>query len=107
MRTLADRIRRERVMWGMSQADLAEATGIEREKIAHIELGDRKVRPEELSAFAQIFEVSVDDLVREERARVRYRINGDLPQTREAIDWFGRCIDSSLFVHELESIYEG
>ena len=92
-------------MWGMSQSDLAQATGIEREKIARVELGDRKVQPEELGAFAKVFEVSVDDLVREENAKIRYRINGDLPQTREAIDWFGRCIDSSLFVHELESIY--
>ncbi len=38
---IADRIKRERIIWGMTQEDLAEATGLDRNKIAKIETGRR------------------------------------------------------------------
>jgi transcriptional regulator with XRE-family HTH domain len=107
VRTVANRIRDERVMWGMSQADLAEITGIARDKIAKIETGARGVQADEIQLFASAFQLDPSDLLGRAEARVKYRVNQDLPGTREAIEWFERCIDNSLFVRSLEKLYGG
>lgn len=101
---IADRIRRERIMWGMTQEDLAEATGIDRDKIAKIETGRRDVGSEELPVFASVFEVSVDDLVLEHQARTYLRVDLGRPSTQQARAWLEQCIDNSLFLHRIERI---
>ena len=101
MRSLGDRIRRERVMWGMTQDELSEASGIARDKIAKIETGRRGVDAEELGVFARIFQLTVDALVSEPRAVVYHRIDASKPEAAEAKAWLDRCIDNSLFVRRL------
>lgn len=101
MRTLGERIRRERITWGMTQEDLAEATGIARDKIAKIETGRRQVDASELPLFARVFDLAVEDLVNEPRPVVYHRLDATRPETQEARTWFDECIDSSLFVRRL------
>lgn len=105
MRDIATRIRDERVLWGMTQADLAEATGIERDKIAKIETGVRHVSTPELVQFARVFEVTLDELVHPEMRQIQFRVNLDKPATQQAIAWFERCMDNSQFVRRLEGLY--
>jgi transcriptional regulator with XRE-family HTH domain len=101
VRTLGERIRRERITWGMTQEDLADATGIARDKIAKIETGRRQVDAGELPLFARVFDLAVEDLVNEPRPVVYHRLDATRPETQEARTWFDECIDSSLFVRRL------
>jgi len=103
---LAQRIKKERVMWGMTQEELSEATGIERSKIAKIETGAREAAIEELSAFAGVFQLSVDELVSPPRPAIHHRIDMSRRETQQAVAWFDRCIDNSLFVRRVERLYE-
>jgi transcriptional regulator with XRE-family HTH domain len=101
---IADRIKRERIMWGMTQEDLAEATGIDRDKIAKIETGRRDVGSGELPVFAGVFELAVDDLLRDQQAVVHHRVDLGRPATQEARAWLEQCIDNSLFVRQVEQL---
>lgn len=101
VRTLGERIRRERITWGMTQEDLADGTGIARDKIAKIETGRRQVDASELPLFARVFDLAVEDLVNEPRPVVYHRLDATRPETQEARTWFDECIDSSLFVRRL------
>jgi len=102
---IADRLKRERIIWGMTQEDLAEATGIDRDKIAKIETGRRDVGADELPLFAGVFEVAVDDLLRDEQAVVYHRLDLNRPSTQEARAWLEECIDNSLFVRQVEQLH--
>lgn len=101
VRTLGERIRRERITWGMTQEDLADAIGIARDKIAKIETGRRQVDAGELPLFARVFDLAVEDLVSEPRPVVYHRLDATRPETQDARTWFDECIDSSLFVRRL------
>lgn len=102
---IGGRIRAERILWGMSQEDLAEVTGIARDKISRIETGDRRVGADELLRLAEAFQTQPEALAAQDRSRVYRRVNPELAETREAIDWFMRCVDNSLFVRGLSSLY--
>ena len=104
MSDFGKRLKSERVLWGMTQADLAAETGIAREKIGRIENNDRKAAPEELKVFARVFQTTVDDLLGA-TASIRCRVNQDEPATKAAIAWFERCVDNSLFVRSLPDLY--
>jgi transcriptional regulator with XRE-family HTH domain len=106
VRSIAARIKRERVMWGMTQEDLAEATGIDRDKIAKIETGQRQVAVEELPLLARAFELDASDLVAEPQPLVYHRLDLGRPETKRAINWFERCIDNSLFVRQIGHLYD-
>ncbi|MFV2063922.1 MAG: helix-turn-helix domain-containing protein [Chloroflexota bacterium] len=99
------RLKRERTVFGMTQADLGDATGMGRDRIAKIETSARKVSAEELVLLAQAFETSVDALLGADDT-VRYRVNLDQPATKEAIAWFDRCVANSLFVKGLDAVYD-
>jgi transcriptional regulator with XRE-family HTH domain len=88
----------------MTQAELGEATGISRDKVAKIEIGERAVSTEELAEFSRVFQTTADELLRS-GVSIRYRVNLDRPATKQAIAWFERCVDNSLFVRRLPGIY--
>lgn len=106
MRSVGERIRDERVMWGMTQEDLAEATRIDRDKISKIETGDRQVKVDELATLAKVFELELDELLRDREPVVHHRIDMGRPETQEAQRWFEDCVDNSLFVRRLGALYE-
>lgn len=106
MRSIGERIRDERVMWGMTQEELAEATGIDRDKISKIETGDRQVRVEELGKLAATFEIPADELMQDREAFVYQRADLSRPETRKAQRWLEQCVDNSLFIRRIGTIYE-
>jgi DNA-binding Xre family transcriptional regulator len=48
---------------GMRQAELAEASGVERSYVAHLEGGKRQGTPETLARLAKVLGCTVDDLI--------------------------------------------
>jgi transcriptional regulator with XRE-family HTH domain len=63
MIVIGRRIRELREASGLSQETLALRLGIPRPSVSQIENGERKVCAEELQKMAQIFNISVDDLL--------------------------------------------
>lgn len=57
---IANRIKLAREQAGLSQGQVAKLIGIHRPSISEIEAGRRKVTAEELTAFAEIFGVSME-----------------------------------------------
>lgn len=63
-RTLGERVRVARVNAGMTQDSVAAALAVARTTVVAMERGDRKIRPNELLALAELFKMSVGSLVR-------------------------------------------
>lgn len=61
-RTLGNRIRRWRLRGRMSQAQLAEATGVTQARLSHYENGKRDVSVSTLVRIAEELEVTLGDL---------------------------------------------
>lgn len=55
---IGDRIRHARTLAGLSQGQVAKLMELHRPSISEIEAGNRKVSADELSKFAEIFDVS-------------------------------------------------
>jgi transcriptional regulator with XRE-family HTH domain len=62
---IAERIREARRSAGLSQGQVAKLMNLHRPTISEIEAGNRRVSAEELSTFADIFDVTVAWLVGE------------------------------------------
>ncbi len=60
---LAERLREARKLAGLSQGKVAEMLDMHRPTITEIEKGNRKVSAEEISKFAEIYDVSVTWLI--------------------------------------------
>lgn len=71
---LAARLKEARKLSGLSQGKVAEMLGMHRPSVSEIEAGNRKVSADELSKFAEIYDVSVSWLV------------GDSPEQLETTD---------------------
>jgi len=56
---LAARLREARRLSGLSQGQVAQRMGLHRPSVSEIEAGNRRVSADELSKFAQMYEVSV------------------------------------------------
>lgn len=63
---IATRLRAAREQAGLSQGQVAKILGIQRPSISEIEAGRRKVSAEELTRLAEIYNVSVSWLTKEE-----------------------------------------
>ncbi len=100
MARTGDRIRHERAKWGYTQQQLAEMTGIDRDKIAKIELNRRDIQADEIEALASALRLDVTTLLARPE-RIKMRANAARPSTQKAIDWFERCVENSLFVDGL------
>ena len=68
-RLIALRLREARQLAGLSQGQVAKLMGLHRPSVTEIEAGNRRVSAEELSRFAQIYDVSLAYLT------------GDAPET--------------------------
>ena len=58
-KALAERLREARRLAGLSQGQVAQMMNLHRPSVSEIESGNRKVSADELSRFAQIYDVSV------------------------------------------------
>jgi transcriptional regulator with XRE-family HTH domain len=107
VRNIAERIKRERIISGLTQDELATAMGLrDRTQIAKIEAGTREVAAGELAVLAEIFQVTVADLLAEPVGAIRRRVDLGRPETQEAVAWLDRCIDNSLFVRRLNELHD-
>jgi transcriptional regulator with XRE-family HTH domain len=97
MARLGERVRYERAKWGYTQQQLADLTGIDRDKIAKIERNMRDIQAAEIAPLASALRLDIDALLAAPD-HVRMRVNPDRPATQKAIEWFERCISNSLFV---------
>ncbi len=100
MARAGDRIRHERAKWGYTQQELADLTGIDRDKIAKIERNHRDVQADEIEPLASALRLDVAALLAAPEA-VKMRVNPNRPATQNAIEWFERCVDNSIFVQGL------
>lgn len=62
---IATRLREARKMAGLSQGQVAKLLGMHRPTISEIEAGNRRVSAEELSKFAEMYDVTVSWLLAE------------------------------------------
>lgn len=58
-----------RLKRGLSQQDLANAIGVTRSSVANYESGNRRPSFENLIKFADYFDVTCDELIREEKTQ--------------------------------------
>lgn len=68
-KAIADRLRMAREYAGLSQTQVAKMLTMHRPTISEIEAGRRNVTAEELSTFAQIYDVRVEWLLGEETTK--------------------------------------
>lgn len=99
-REIGARIRRRRTEWGLTQAELGKAAGLERIMITRIENGERDVRASEAMAIARMLDASVDELF-DAPQPVKYRLEEETADTRRADEWFDERIEYSLLVRDL------
>jgi transcriptional regulator with XRE-family HTH domain len=87
----------------MTQDQLAEATGIERSKIAKIETGERKVNSTELLLIATAFQVPMESLLRVTAPVIMHRKgpDSDPVATQAVVDRFLGYVEKSLQTREL------
>lgn len=64
--SIATRLRAAREQAGLSQGQVAKLLGLQRPSISELEAGRRKVSAEEVTRFANIYNVSVSWLMEEE-----------------------------------------
>jgi transcriptional regulator with XRE-family HTH domain len=62
---MAQRIREARMLSGLSQGQVAKMMGLHRPTISEIEAGNRRVTADEISRFADIFDVRTNYLLGE------------------------------------------
>ena len=106
MHNIADKIRQERDRREWTQQQLADATGIDRDKIGKIETGVRKVNSTELVLISQAFQTPVQDLLRPTAPTVMRRGNVASPMAEAAIARFNRYVEDSLLTRGLERAVE-
>lgn len=78
--TLAERIKKLREDMGLSQEDLASRLGIPRPSISQIESGQRDVSSIELAKLSKIFDISIDELLSEEKVQKEIKRQSRLPK---------------------------
>ncbi len=62
---VADRVRQARKLAGLSQGQIAKLMGLHRPSISEIEAGNRRVSTDEISQFAEIYDVNISWLLAE------------------------------------------
>lgn len=102
MADIAKRIRHERDRRDWTQQQLADATGIDRDKIGKIETGIRKVNSTELVLISQAFRLPVQDLLRPTAPVVLRRGNITSQVAEAAVERFNRYVEDSLLTRGLD-----
>ena len=99
---VAERIRQERDRRDWTQQQLADATGIDRDKIGKIETGARKVNSTELVLISRAFQVPVQELLRPAAPVVMRRGNVSGREAEAAVERFNRYVEDSLLTLGLD-----
>jgi len=100
----AERLKVIRAERNLTQQQLADRSGIDREKIAKIETGARRMSATDAAYLAQGLGVRADELIARPRADVRWRLEpthqGDPEQTEltTVARWFEDFVDDALYL---------
>ncbi len=105
--SVSSNIRLFRKNGGYKQEDIAEYLGVSRELISYYENGERKVPLNNLEKLADLFGVSLLDLLEENtditksKALIAFRANEILPEDLENIARFKRIVSNYLKMIEI------
>ncbi len=96
--SLGARVRRERVLRGWTQEQLAEKADISLSFLGHIERGTRKASLETMVVLCNVLDVSMDSLLSESLARRsrRFRPEGMPPRKQTAIQEILRTVEEAV-----------
>jgi transcriptional regulator with XRE-family HTH domain len=108
MQDLGERLRALRDARRLTQQQLADRSGIEREKIAKIETGTRRMTGTEVIYLAESLDVQPHDLIGVERGRSYYRGSGNLnaSEAQAMSIWFEEYIEDALFLDRTADRYD-
>lgn len=102
MSSIGERVRDLRAARRMTQEQLSQESGISRDKIAKIEIGERKVDATEALFLADALGVSVKSLT-PDRGGALYRMpEPKSPQAQRAMKWFEEYAEQSAALRVLE-----
>lgn len=94
-----ERLRGER---DSSQAELADALGVDQPTVSRLLRGERGLAAAEVATLAEFFGVTVDAILREEDdAVVVFRGDPDDPDAREALSVIDQALDNYLYFEAL------
>lgn len=102
-----DRLKAVRAEQKVTQQDLADRSGIDREKIAKIETGARRMSATDAAYLAQGLGIRADDLIARPREPIRWRLAmpGQDVACNRVRDWFDDFIDDALFLERRAQRY--
>ncbi|MGD0272868.1 MAG: helix-turn-helix transcriptional regulator [Gaiellaceae bacterium] len=78
---------------GFSQRELAERVGIDKSAMSRVEAGARGLAVDELTAAAEFFGKTVDEILRKDEVAFAFRAEADDATVQEAIDIFNKVFD--------------
>ena len=82
-----------RVERGLSQRELAEHVGIDKSAMSRVEAGARGLAVDELTAAAEFFGKTVDEILRKDEIAFAFRADADDATVQEAIGIFNKVFD--------------
>ncbi len=110
-----ERLKALRSDQGLTQQALADRSGIDREKIAKIEIGTRRMSATDAAYLAQGLGVRADDLVARPRQVVHWRTSEPAsaatpgaaasPSIARVGDWFEDFVDDALYLERRAQRY--
>lgn len=95
-----ERLKTLRTQSNITQQELADRTGIERDQIAKIETGARRMSATDVAYLAQGLGVRADALVTRPKPTVRWRVGADGAATsmQTVGEWFADYVDDALYL---------
>jgi transcriptional regulator with XRE-family HTH domain len=94
------RLRDMRKSQGLTQQALADQSGIDREKIAKIEIGNRRMSATDAAYLSQALGVRMDDLVGRPQSHARFRLSDPAKesQAQAVADWLEDYVRDVFFL---------
>lgn len=78
---------------GLSQRQLAEHLEIDKSAMSRVEAGERGLAVDELTAVAELFGKTADDILRKDEVAFAFRAEADDTSVREAVELFNKVYD--------------
>ena len=78
---------------GLSQRQLAQHLEIDKSAMSRVEAGERGLAVDELTAVAELFGKTADDILRKDEVAFAFRAEADDTSVREAVELFNKVYD--------------
>src|SRR5687768_13656637 len=101
MANIGARLRALRTERGMTQEQVARESGLERDQIGKIEIGERNVSATELAFLADALNVPMESLLADNEPAVMYRkAEPKSPDAQRAMAWFAQYAQRTAALRE-------